>query len=116
MAISHIASRTRKGSPMANATTYQCPNCKGVLSFNAETGYLECAFCGSVYEEGQVEQALPVDEMAKQQKTQHVKTVKQFLDNAPWEIAHEGTAAAETTVKYSCPSCGAEVIADQSTV
>ena len=101
---------------MATASTYQCPNCEGVLSFNAETGFLECASCGSVFEEGQVEQALPIDVNTEQQKTQHVKTVKQFLENAPWEIEHEGSAASMTTVRYSCPSCGAEVIADQSTV
>lgn len=34
---------------MAEAITYQCPNCQGVLSFNATTGQLECAFCDSVF-------------------------------------------------------------------
>ena len=101
---------------MANAATYQCPNCRGVLAFNAETGLLECAFCESSFAEGEVEKALIINPEAVTRDAPHVRTVQEFLDNAPWEIAHEGTAAAQTTVQYACPSCGAGVIADQSTV
>ena len=101
---------------MSKAVTYQCPNCHGVLAFNAQSGLLECASCGSAFGQGEAERAIPISTDAKVLKTQHVKTVNQFLDNAPWEIEHEGTAAAKTVVRYSCPSCGADVIADQSTV
>ncbi len=98
------------------AVTYQCPNCNGVLAFNAESGLLECASCDSVFSQGEAERAIPTSVEPKVRETQHVRTVEQFLDNAPWEIEHEGTAAARTAVRYSCPSCGADVIADQSTV
>ena len=101
---------------MSNASTYQCPNCEGVLSFNAESGLLECSHCGTTFAEGAVQKAIPADEAAKVLKTKHVKTVDQFLDNAPWEVTHEGTDAAKTAVRYSCPSCGAGIVADQSTV
>ena len=101
---------------MTGAVTYQCPNCHGVLAFNAKSGLLECASCGSTFGQGEADRAIPIDTKAQVRETQHVKTVDQFLDNAPWEITHEGTAAAQTTVRYSCPSCGAGVIADQSTV
>ena len=101
---------------MTKAVTYQCPNCHGVLAFNAESGLLECASCGSTFAQGEAERAIPVNAEAQARKTRHVRTVDQFLDNAPWEIEHEGTAAAQTAMRYSCPSCGADVIADQSTV
>ena len=102
---------------MANASTYQCPNCNGVLTFNASTGMLECAFCGGAFTGDQVAQAMPMAGMSAEVKAaQHVKTVDEFLDNAPWEINHEGTAAAATVVRYSCPSCGAGIVADQSTI
>ena len=101
---------------MSKAVTYQCPNCHGVLTFNVESGLLECASCGSAFGQGEVERAIPISVETQARKTEHVKTVDQFLENAPWEIEHEGTAAARTAMRYSCPSCGAGVIADQSTV
>ena len=101
---------------MSNASTYQCPHCAGALSFNAESGLLECAHCGTAFAEDEMQRPLPVDAMAEVLEAKHVKTVGQFLDNAPWEVANEGTAAAKTAVRYSCPSCGAGIIADQSTV
>lgn len=101
---------------MANASTYQCPNCHGVLSFNVQSGLLECASCGSAFGEGEMDRDLPISDDPEVLKTEHVETVDQFLSNAPWEIAHEGTAAAATVVRYTCPSCGADIIADQSTV
>ena len=105
-----------KGSRMSNAATYQCPNCNGVLAYNVANGRLECAFCGGSFDEGEVEQALPIDSSVTVQAAPHVETVEEFLDNAPWEIEHEGTAAAMTTVRHSCPSCGAGIVADQSTI
>ena len=101
---------------MTKAATYQCPNCDGVVAFNAESGQLECEYCGSTFLEGELDQAMPVNAEAEIMDAPHVKTVDEFLDNAPWEITHEGTAAAATTVQYSCPSCGAGIIADQSTI
>ena len=101
---------------MTKAVTYQCPNCQGVLAFNVESGLLECASCGSAFSQGEAESAIPVSAGTQARKAQHVTTVDQFLNNAPWEIENEGTEAARTTMRYSCPSCGAGVIADQSTV
>ena len=101
---------------MTKAVTYQCPHCQGVLAFNVESGLLECASCGSAFSQGEVEQIIPINAEAQARKTRHVRTVDQFLDYAPWEIEHEGTAAAQMAMRYSCPACGAEVIADQSTV
>ena len=34
---------------MAEITTYQCPACTGPLKYSAETGKLECEYCGNVY-------------------------------------------------------------------
>ena len=101
---------------MSKAVTYRCPNCHGVLTFNAESGLMECASCGSAFGQGEAERDIPISAESHVRKTRHVRTVDQFLDNAPWEVGHEGTEAAQTAVRYSCPSCGAAIIADQSTV
>ena len=36
-------------------TNYQCPSCAGGLEFSAETGKLECPYCGSGFEVWEVE-------------------------------------------------------------
>ena len=99
---------------MPKATTYQCPNCNGVLEFDTASGHLTCEYCGHTFEEGEFERELPIDgEAVEAGETTHVKTVDEFLEAAPWRVASEGYANAVT---YSCPSCGAGVVADQSTV
>lgn len=104
---------------MANAVTYQCPNCNGLLAYDAQTGMLACAHCGISFSEGEVERAIPLggagDEGtdADARQIEHVTTVKGFLEHAPWEADGANVANA---VGYSCPSCGANVIADRSAV
>ena len=99
---------------MAKAVTYQCPNCNGVMTFDAATGHLVCEFCGAVFEQGEAEVDLPVaDKDVQRQETTHAQTVSDFLERAPWEVTADGTVGA---VVYSCPSCAAEVAADQSVV
>lgn len=39
----------------ATVNTYQCPACTGPLHFAAGSGKLECEYCGSCYEVGEVE-------------------------------------------------------------
>ena len=98
---------------MAKAATYQCPNCNGVLAYNASTGLLECAFCDGSFSEGEVERAIPIGTGAAAGETEHVTTVEGFLEHAPWEAAGANAANA---IGYSCPACGAGVVADQSAV
>ncbi|MBQ9004541.1 MAG: hypothetical protein IJ087_22105 [Eggerthellaceae bacterium] len=98
---------------MAKATTYQCPNCNGVLSYNAQAGKLECSFCGGSFSESEVERAIPLGSGAAADQMEHVKTVEEFLEHAPWETTG---ANAENAIGYSCPACGASVVADRSAV
>lgn len=102
---------------MPQASTYQCPNCRGMMSFDPTLGKLRCAHCGYVpADEGQTGgQSIPVGSGPVQQRgaTQHAKTVEDFLARAPWEVSADGTVNAVT---YQCPSCAAEVVADQSVV
>ena len=94
----------------SNATTYQCPQCGGVVAFNVSTGKLTCNFCGTEYERGAFEVDIPLEGAAQVRQAEHVNSVDAFLERAPW------TSVVENAVSYSCRSCGAEVIADQSTV
>ena len=61
---------------MPKASTYQCPNCNGVLHFDPASGHLVCEFCGGSFDQGEVEKGIPVsDEAAERQDVAHVKTV-----------------------------------------
>lgn len=98
---------------MPQARTYQCPNCNGVLRYDNHIGKLTCDHCGGVFEEGEATAAIPTDSApVEQAETEHVKTVDEFLEHAPWDLESAGL----NVVDYSCPSCGATVVADQSTV
>ena len=46
-------------------------------------------------------------------ESDHVKTVDEFLERATW---NELDASAANVKQYSCPACGATVVADQATV
>lgn len=72
---------------MPEATTYQCPDCGGVLAFDVRAGKLTCAFCGGTFSGGEVERAIPLDAGAAGGELEHVTTVEGFLQHAPWEAA-----------------------------
>ena len=81
-------------------TNYQCPACTGPLRYSPETGKTECEYCGSVYELAEIE-ALYRKEDAKAANT--------AAPQSDWGEAANGMKT------YSCPSCTAELICDETT-
>ena len=90
-------------------TNYQCPSCTGPLHFVGESGQLECDYCGTKYDVAVIEQ-LYAD---KDQAAASVGVEPQ------WDISAAGGAwSAEEAAHmrgYSCPSCAAEIICDDTT-
>ena len=90
-------------------TNYQCPSCTGPLHFVGESGQLECDYCGTKYEVAVIEQ-LYAD------KEQAAAAAKNDLQ---WDLSktHSEWSAEESAHlrNYSCPSCGAEIICDDTT-
>jgi DNA-directed RNA polymerase subunit RPC12/RpoP len=90
-------------------TNYQCPNCTGPLHFVGASGQLECDHCESKFDVSVVEQ-LYAD---KEQAAAAVVTEPQ------WDLSSAGEAwSTEETARlraYSCPSCSAELICDDTT-
>lgn len=92
-------------------TNYKCPSCTGPLHYSGNTGKLECDFCGSSYDVAEIE-ALYAEknEKATQAAAQAEAAATQKDDQAggaEW--------GADDMKAYSCPSCGAELLCDQST-
>lgn len=86
---------------------YKCPYCGGELKLNPDTGSFSCEYCQSDFDEQQM-QALYGDqnEQAMQQADPEVDTLQNDQEAADF--------AAHTKL-YECPSCGAQVIAEDTT-
>jgi DNA-directed RNA polymerase subunit RPC12/RpoP len=78
---------------MMDTITFKCPNCGGGLVFNPETQTYKCEFCLSDFSLGDLE-------------TQDVKNNQDTASTA---------AKDQEAVLYTCPSCGAEIVTDQTT-
>ena len=86
-------------------TNYQCPGCTGPLQYSPTTGKLECEFCGGSFTTAEVE-AYYEEENRKAEAA-----LKQ--ESAPAD-GQWGEGAAHMRF-LSCPSCGAELLCDDTT-
>ena len=90
-------------------TNYQCPACTGPLHFDPVTGKLVCDYCGTSYDAAEIE-ALYAEKD---------ETAAQAAQSAAGQAAPEGSPWSEAEAAglkaYNCPSCGAELICDQTT-
>ena len=77
------------------ATAYQCPNCSAALAFSPAEGKFGCEFCLSLF----TEEELSLTNAAEKAKRAH-------------EEAEDYCAHMQ---EYVCPSCGAEIVADEHT-
>lgn len=85
-------------------TNYQCPACTGPLRFDEQTGKLQCDYCESSFSVEEVE-ALFAEKNAEAARVAEEKQPE----------ASEWGEDAEKMRAYNCPSCGAELICDETT-
>ena len=91
---------------------YQCPACTGPLHFVGESGRLECDHCGSSFDVAEIE-ALYVE---KEQKA--AEAASSAEDGSQWDASglNEDWGADGAAMRaYCCPSCGAELICEETT-
>lgn len=111
-------------------TNYQCPACTGPLHYSAKSGKLECDYCGSSFDVAETEALYARKEAeaaaAKQAADAKAEAAQAAKDEAAeaaaasggWDtsdLSRDWGAEADGLRVYSCPSCGAELICDQST-
>lgn len=120
-------------------TNYQCPACTGPLHYSAKSGKLECDYCGSSFDVAEIEAlyARKEAESAAAKQEAEAAAAKQAADakaeaaqaakdeaaeaaaaSGGWDtsdLSRDWGAEADGLRVYSCPSCGAELICDQST-
>lgn len=78
---------------MGKVLDVQCPSCSAPLHFDAKLGKMKCDYCDSVFD---------VNELKN-------------VDNVTVMESTEENKSEENYVKYNCPDCGAEIIADETT-
>ena len=106
---------------MANEiTNYQCPSCTGPLHFGSESGVLECDYCGSRFSVDDIENMFAEKNAHAEDATreQEAKEAEEHIRQAQWDMdaAGEDWGGEEDSLHaYNCPSCGAELICDETT-
>ena len=108
----------------AQVTNYQCPSCTGPLHFVGASGKLECDYCGASYEVAEIE-ALYAEKEEKAAAAQQAAEEKDAenkeasaAEGGDWDTSgftDDWGAEADGMKSYSCPSCGAELLCDEST-
>ena len=88
-------------------TNYQCPACTGPMHFVGSSGKLECEYCGSAYEVAEIEAMFG----AKEDKAEEAMAAAEAKPAGNY-WSDEETAGMKV---YSCPSCGAEIVCDETT-
>ncbi len=126
-------------------TNYQCPSCNGSLRYVGQSGMLECDFCGSKFtiEEAEryfAEKQAKADTKAEQENAKEEKRraadaaqgaagsqtaapdaraarpaadadpIQNYLNRSKWTLEE-----AESLRAYTCSSCGAQLLADETT-
>lgn len=79
-------------------STYKCLNCGGSLIFQPEKQNLKCEYCLSEFLE---------EEINAKEKEYTAKTAQEEADV---------TSENDGTVSYSCPSCGAAIVASETEI
>lgn len=99
---------------------YQCPACSGPLRFDGVSGMLVCDYCGSNYQVAQIEAMYAEQEKAAQaamaqanEQLQH--EAQQAAQDGQEYVNYDQERWGENMKGYSCPSCGAELVCDNST-
>ena len=102
-------------------TNYQCPACMGPLHFSSASGKLECEYYGSVFAPAEIE-AMYAEQNASAQAAseaaaaQQAQQAQQADDDGAWDLSGAGSAwDGEGLRAYNCPSCGAELLCDETT-
>ena len=95
-------------------TTFQCPSCTGPLHFEGSSGMLACDYCGSKFKVQEIEALYgeKLDSAAQAAAKADVKEAAEWN----WDSAGSDWGEAAKHLKsYNCPSCGAELICEETT-
>lgn len=88
---------------MANITNYKCPACTGPLHYVGSSDKLECDYCGSKFDIAEIDKLY----------SENVESSVQSDFTSPQVNEWDSSTVMKS---YNCPSCGAELICEETTV
>ena len=114
-----ITGEREYGSPLCElrekengpAITYKCPNCDGGLVFDPSSQKYHCEYCLSDFTQEELE---CLSQELVRRKAEHQEPGLQGQDSREQERREPGSAGAQP-VLYTCPSCGAQIVTDETT-
>ncbi|GHU58064.1 hypothetical protein FACS1894133_2130 [Clostridia bacterium] len=92
---------------MANTQQYKCPSCGAAISFDPGSGRFKCAYCDGDYTPEQLSAIYPDGVFDK------VESVHTDVNDAV--TAAQTESFAQHNALYNCPSCGANIVTDETT-
>lgn len=105
-------------------TNYKCPACTGPMYYDGENDRLQCDYCGSSFSVEEIEELLKEKTEAAIDAAQ-AEEYQQDIDTADADMTVEGDIYTEDSgaawemedgmIACNCPSCGAELICDETT-
>ncbi len=107
--------------------SYKCPNCGGGLVFDPNTQKFKCEYCLSAFTEEVLKEMEEAAKKAEEISEKSEKSAKEVKENADKTGTAKKTEAAGQSEKtgtdenkvrmalYTCPSCGAEITAQETT-
>ena len=97
-------------------TNYQCLACTGPLHYAADSGKLECEYCGTAFTVEELEAFYgEKDAKAAEAKAEAEKKAESEKDWMAASGQNDWGADGVGMKAYNCPSCAAELICDEST-
>lgn len=89
---------------------WKCPNCGGSMRFNPSSQDFECEYCMSHF----TEEELKAQAEILKEKEEAV-SVSQEMDGSGTEGTKKAAEEEFVQMVYTCPSCGAEIVTDETT-
>ena len=87
----------------SEAISFKCPNCSAAIEFDILTQNFTCHYCGSAFSQEQIEEIYPTDMLPDKESEEKKPTETQLEEEKRFE---------QESCLHTCPSCGAEIIAD----
>ncbi len=93
----------------------KCPNCGGELVFDPKSQKYKCEYCGSDFELNEIEtEDTGTQEPLDSAETAGFETAAESFEKTASDNP-EAEAQESSAVVYTCPSCGAQIVTDQTT-
>ena len=97
--------------------TFKCLNCGNSLKFNPDDQKWKCDFCSSIFDEQTLlAKAEEYQKIAEAENAAHDHEHDHDHDHAQEQQAASSQQDSGTQVVYHCPSCGSEIMTDETTV